>query len=167
MPRPQAFLGARSNVRISERQSHNSGMGVDVAFRSRKDVTIRGSSRMDEAMNWVFDPHSGGVKLSEARKSQVRDRIIDLAERLYAGRCSRVEIKFRQQFCYLAAVVKEDDSEIRQQLCRLRHFDLEKWSIALFTWSNERYEPCIFPTGEWFGTLEECVSLGGSFLSEN
>ena len=115
-------------------------------------------------MHWVLDPHSGGVKLTDSRKTLSKNAIKKHAEQAYLGRCSCVKIRFRSQFCYIDAVTEEEGREFTQPLCRLRHFDLDRWSIALFTWSNERYEPAMFPNGEWFGTLEECVELGGAFL---
>lgn len=34
-------------------------------------------------------------------------------------------------------------------LVRLRRFSIDRWSVAFFTYGNERYEPCCFPNGEW------------------
>lgn len=113
---------------------------------------------------WVFDPHSGGIKLTDSRKNQVKNRISRLAADIYGDRCSCVKIRFRTQLCYVDAITDSDEGDKVYPLCRLRHFDLERWSISLFTWSNEKYEPTIFPSGEWFGTLEECIHLSGQFL---
>ena len=49
-------------------------------------------------------------------------------------------------------------------LCRIRHFDINRWSMAFYTYSNERYEPCFFPTGDWFGTPEEAFDIGAVYL---
>ena len=114
---------------------------------------------------WGFDPHAGGVKISAARKSEVEERIKRYAREKLKAKCDRVEVRFRGALCYVTALQTEPDGkEYRFPLCRLRHFDLERWSIALFTWSNERYEPCIIPPGNWFGTIEECLDLGTTFL---
>jgi len=116
-------------------------------------------------MTWVYDPHSGGVQLTDSRKRLVETTIRRLAEKHYAGRCGRVAIRFRKQLCYIDAIREEDGRVVTFPLCRLRHFDLDRWSIALFTWSHQKYdEPSMFPTGTWCGTLEECVALGGVFL---
>jgi hypothetical protein len=40
------------------------------------------------------------------------------------------------------------------KMARLRHFDLERWSCAFFTYSNETYKPCLLRSDEWFGTME-------------
>ncbi len=33
-------------------------------------------------------------------------------------------------------------------LCRLRYFADDKWSLALYLYSHERYEPSVYVTGE-------------------
>ena len=41
-------------------------------------------------------------------------------------------------------------------LCRLRYFgDEERWGFAFYTYSNERYELSVFPSGEFLGPPEE------------
>ena len=114
---------------------------------------------------WVFDPHSGGVKLSQSRKIEVEKRIKKYFNRNLMDKCDRVEVRFRGALCYVTALRTESDGEqFRFPLCRLRHFDMERWSVSLFTWSNEKYEPCIFPSGEWVGTVADCLELGTTFL---
>ena len=49
-------------------------------------------------------------------------------------------------------------------LCRLRHFNTDRWSLAFYAYSHERYEPCIFPGGDWFGTPEEGFDVGAQYL---
>ena len=51
-------------------------------------------------------------------------------------------------------------------LGRLRYFDLNRWSYAFYTYSNERYEPTIFSSGEWFGTPEEAFDIGAVYLDD-
>ena len=51
-------------------------------------------------------------------------------------------------------------------LVRLRHFDLERWSLALFTYSNEKYSPCVYPNGESFGTVEQAFDVGSVYLMD-
>lgn len=115
---------------------------------------------------WVFDPHSGGVKISPYRKAEIENRIRRYADRNLKDRCDKIEVRFRGALCYVDAWQSQSDGgkDFCSPLCRMRHFDSERWSLALFTWSNEKYEPCIFPSGEWFGTIEECLDLGTTFL---
>ena len=113
----------------------------------------------------MFDPHSGGVKLSQSSKIEVENRIQRYADQNLKNKSDRIEVRFRGALCYVNAWQAESDGEeFRFPLCRLRHFDMERWSVSLFTWSNEKYEPCIFPSGEWFGTIEDCLELGTTFL---
>ncbi len=49
-------------------------------------------------------------------------------------------------------------------LCRLRHFDINRWSVAFYTYSDEKYSPCVFPNGDWFGTIEEAFDIGAVYL---
>ena len=44
-------------------------------------------------------------------------------------------------------------------LCRLRYFGDDRWSFGFFTYSNERYELSVFPSGEFFGTPEEAFQV--------
>jgi hypothetical protein len=114
----------------------------------------------------------------------VRRRILDHAARHYPGKCSRIEVYFKGAFCYIDAYREPEDlppgfeppsGESREErlerlrntpthLCRLRHFDLDRWSVAFYTYSSEKYEPCILPTGEWLGTPEEGFDIGAVYL---
>jgi hypothetical protein len=50
-------------------------------------------------------------------------------------------------------------------LCRLRYFGKEEgWSVAFFTYSNERYEPSLFPNGTLFGPPEEAFEVGAMYF---
>lgn len=114
---------------------------------------------------WVFDPHSGGVKIGPHRKAAIEDRINRYADQNLKAKWDMIEVRFRGALCYVTALRTESGGEeFPFPLCRLRHFDMERWSISLFTWGNEKYEPCILPNGEWFGTIEDCLEIGTTFL---
>ena len=91
-------------------------------------------------MPWVFNPHSGGVKVPESLKEPTRRRILAHAERHYAGRYARLDIRFKGAPCYIDAYMEPKTrgrpwtatGETREQfverlrstpthLCRLRH----------------------------------------------
>jgi hypothetical protein len=134
---------------------------------------------------WVYDPHSGGVKISPAVQERTRQRILAHAEKHYKGKYTRLDIRFRGQYCYIDAfqepVVEpgwppKDWGETREEyierlrnspthLCRLRHFDENKWSLAFFTYSNEKYTPSVFHSGEFTGTPEEGFDVGATYLA--
>jgi hypothetical protein len=50
---------------------------------------------------WVYDPHSGGVKIPSAVQQRTERRIRLYAEAQYAGKFTRLEIRFRGAFCYI------------------------------------------------------------------
>jgi hypothetical protein len=134
---------------------------------------------------WVYDPHSGGVKIPLSVQERTRHRILAYAQANYAGKFTRLDIRFRKQFCYIDAYTEPevgpnwpppDYHETRDEfierlrntpthLCRLRYFgDEDRWSMAFYTYSNERYEPCFFRNGTFHGTPEEAFDIGAVYL---
>jgi len=130
------------------------------------------------------DPHAGGKPVPPAVQDAVRQRILAHAERNYAGKYARIDVRFKGALCYVDAYEEPvvgkkhptaDFGETREQyierlrntpthLCRMRHFDIDRWSVAFYTYSNQRYEPCILPNSKWFGTPEECFEVGAVYL---
>ena len=103
---------------------------------------------------WVYDPHSGGVKIPTAVKQSVERRVRSYAEAHYGGKFTRLELRFRGMFCYIDAYTEPTEppaslllalKETREQyiqrcrnvplhLCRLRFFgDEDRWSMAFYT----------------------------------
>jgi len=136
---------------------------------------------------WMRDPHSGGVKIPKDVQERTGKRIEEYAAKNYAGRYTRLDIRFKGVFCYIDAYQEPDEpsksllkitgetreeylrrlSETQTHLCRLRYFgDDEKWSLAFYTYSNEKYEPCIFVNGSFYGTPEEGFDIGAIYLHE-
>ena len=134
---------------------------------------------------WVRDPHSGGVKIPAAVQDRTSQRILAYAEKYYAGEYNRLDIRFRGHFCYIDAYTepyvpenydpkmfgesREDYIKRRRNtpihLCRLRYLGNEdEWSMAFYTYSHERYEPCIFANGTFYGTPEEAFQIGALYL---
>ena len=52
---------------------------------------------------WQFDPNSGGVTIPEHKRGEVKRRLEKYAAENYAGRYTRLEVRFRGQFCYIDA----------------------------------------------------------------
>ena len=134
---------------------------------------------------WVFDPDSGGVKIKDAVKQRTEARIRRYAEEHYAGRYTKLEIRFRNQFCYIDAYtephVPEDwpppgFPETREEtierlrntpthLCRLRYRGQEdEWGFAFYSYSKERYELSVFDDGSFFGTPEDAFQSSAMYL---
>ena len=134
---------------------------------------------------WVSDPNSGGIKIKEDVKRRTKERIIKYAESNLVGRYTLFDIRFRNQFCYVDAYTEpelpSDDwtppgfQETREEylerlrntpyhLFRLRYFgDEEKWGLSFYSYSNEKYELSVFPSGGFFGTLEAALKTSAEF----
>jgi hypothetical protein len=133
---------------------------------------------------WVFDPHSGGIKVPPATRSRTIERIERYAAKRYSGKYTRLDIRFHGALCYIDAYTEPEEpsardlkltGETREQflermrnipvhLCRLRHFAEDRWSMAFFTYSNEKYEPTVFRNGSFFGTPEEAFEQAAVYL---
>jgi hypothetical protein len=130
---------------------------------------------------WVFTPDRGGTPIPEPVRRRTQERIRRHAERQFAGCYTRLEIRFHGQFCYIDAYTEPaplpddwppaDWPETREEflerlrstptkLCRLRYFGGEdRWGFAFYTYSNERYELSVFPSGEFLGPPEEAFGV--------
>lgn len=152
--------------------------------RERRDILeIIDGGVMALRKVWMYNPHAGGVKIPPSTQEAVRKRITAYAEKNYAGKFTRIDVRFKGALCYLDAYTEPDVpkrlpsgfGETRQEyierlrntpthLCRLRHFSADSWSVAFYTYSHERYEPCCFPNGEWCGTPEQAFEIGARYL---
>jgi hypothetical protein len=133
---------------------------------------------------WGVDPHSGGVKISDAVKRATTARIEKHAAAKYAGKYTRLDIRYRGALCYMDAYTEPEApseemlrlrGQTREQaleqmrampthLCRIRFFAVDRWSLAFFAYSSEKYEPSMYPNGEWFGTPEQAFDVGAMYL---
>jgi hypothetical protein len=130
---------------------------------------------------WFFDPDSGGRPIPDTVKRRVEERIRRYAEQHFSGRYTRLDVRFRGQFCYLDAYTEPeplgpnwpppDWPETREEMlerlrntpthiCRLRFFGgEERWGFAFYTYSNERYELSVYPSGEFLGPPEDAFQV--------
>lgn len=112
-------------------------------------------------MPWVYDPHSGGSKIPP----KLHEGICEQAESFARTRPwypqIQLKLRFKNQFCYIDTL--EEKGTRLFPLCRLRYFH-SGWSLALFTYSNERYEPCLFSKGKADGTIEEAIKICEPFI---
>ena len=136
---------------------------------------------------WVYDPHSGGVKIPPAVRQRTAERIQKHAQARCTGKFTRLDIRFRGALCYIDAFTEPDEpdkemlkitGETREQyrermanfplhLCRLRYFgDENAWTVAFYTYSHDRYEPSFFENGNDHGTPEEGFDVGAIYLQD-
>jgi hypothetical protein len=134
---------------------------------------------------WVYTPHLGGRTIPPAVRERTERRIVEHGQRRYLGRYTRLGVRFKGALCYIDAFVEPDPPTRRQlqglgetrgeylerrrglpiHLCRLRYFGNDNtWTLAFFTYSNERYSPCVFPSGSEHGTPEEALDVGAIYL---
>lgn len=135
---------------------------------------------------WVYDPHSGGMKIPARVKEPIKQRILTYAAKHYAGKYNRIDVHFRGKFCYIDAYLepevpaenfneefygctREERIEflrtVPTHLCRLRYSgDTEQWAMAFYTYSNNKYEPCVFNNGTFKGTPEEAFESSAMYL---
>ncbi len=135
----------------------------------------------------VLDPHTGGVKIPQIVQERTRQRIEKYAKKKYGRQYTRLDVRFRGPLCYVDAYREprispgwppEDWYETRDEmaerlrttpvhLCRMRFFgDENHWSLAFFTYSNETYKPCVFKSGDFFGTPERAFDMGAIHLED-
>lgn len=131
---------------------------------------------------WVFDPNTGGTKIPERVKVEVKQRIERVAEEHFKDKYTRLDVRFRGKFCYIDAYQEEqvapgwppeDWPETREEyierlrntpthLCRLRYFGGDRWGFAFYTYSNEKYELSMYPDGEFFGKPEDAFLVSAA-----
>ena len=134
---------------------------------------------------WMSSPHTGGSHIPPHVREETRQRVLAYAATHYAGRYSRIDVRFRGALCYIDAYVEPDPPskaqlaarrETKQQyyehlreipihICRIRWFaGRQHWSVAFYTYSHERYEATFFPDGSMFGTPEDAFDVGAVYL---
>lgn len=113
---------------------------------------------------WVKDAHAGGVKIPPAVAEQTKKAIEACWRSEFRGLFKKVFVRFKGHFCYIDGDVGEP---VALQLCRLRHFRPDSWSVDLYNYSSETYDPAPLPSGEDSGPAVEGFRLAASFLAEN
>ena len=126
---------------------------------------------------WVFSPDRGGVRVPEAVRRDTETRIRRCAQAEYAGRYTRLDIRFRAQFCYIDAYREPEPlgpdwpppelGETREEhmerlrntpthLARLRYFGREDaWGYGFYSYGSNSYKLSVLPSGEFFGMPED------------
>lgn len=124
------------------------------------------------------------MRIPETVQRRTEARLRRYAGEHFAGRYTRLEIRFRGQFYYIDAYTEPDEPDpnwpppdwpetrdgylerLRNtpiHLCRLRYFgDDERWGFAFFAYSSEKYEPSFFPSGAPLGPPEDAFDLAAN-----
>jgi hypothetical protein len=130
-------------------------------------------------------PDEEGVNIPDPVKERVRRRVEAFAAEHYAGKYSRLDFRFRGHFCYIDAYQEPEPgsypSYLRGReseegyyermcqtpihLCRLRYFGHEdRWSMAFYKYSDQKYELSVFNTFGFWGTPEEGFDTAAGYL---
>lgn len=118
----------------------------------------------DSMSPWAYNPHVGGSKIPPEVRRRTERRIRVYAEAHHGGRFNRLDIRFHGALCYIDAYV-DVTPDVPLHLCRLRYFrNDDAWSMAFYTYSHEKYEPCLFRNGTFHGTPEEAFEMSAIYL---
>ena len=134
-------------------------------------------------MTWMRTKPRSAPKLTENIRHETKARLLAHAEKHYAGKYTRLDIRFRGAFCYIDAYQEpaknlrpvpgsgETLAEYRERLrntpthlCRLEYHGHNRWTLGFFTYSNMKYERCVFHSGRFHGTPEEGLDAGAMYL---
>ena len=133
---------------------------------------------------WVYNPHTGGKSIPPAVRATTEQRIVKYANQHFAGKFTRVDVRFRGALFYVDVFSEPDapkgsapprgearDAWIERlrntplHLFRIRYFgNADRWSFAWYTYAHEKYEPSILITGDDHGTPEEAFETSARFL---
>lgn len=114
-------------------------------------------------MPWVYDPQSGGVKITPSKQNMFLQKADTFARTRPWFGTYQLKVQFKEQFCYVKAVRQGEKKPF--SLCRLRYFRDNIWSMAIYTYSNSSYQPCYFSNGTWEGSLEEAIEMCEGYLT--
>lgn len=109
---------------------------------------------------WVFAPHEGGNKIPVNQHSTICKEVDTFSKRHAWYPRLQLKVRFKSQFCYIDTL---EGADKQFPLCRLRYFSQNRWSLALFTYSNERYEPCVFSNGDQ-GSITDALIICEPFI---
>lgn len=110
---------------------------------------------------WVYNPQKGGNKIPLQRYEEICKQAESFAQKRAWYPNIRLKLRFKSQFCYVDTIETGNDRSF--PLCRLRNIS-KGWSLALFSYSNDSYQQCVFSNGKWEGTLEEALELCEAFI---
>jgi len=129
---------------------------------------------------WQQDPHRGGRPVPDTVRASTKAALFEHARRHFAAH--EIGVRFKAQFCYVDGTLEpaaRPDTALGDTrgegkalpdaarsdlmpLCRLRFFAPDRWSLALYSYAHETYDPSVFATGEFFGPACDGFDLAAS-----
>lgn len=122
---------------------------------------MRHSSETTKAQ-WVW------IKaLTPAIQKQIEERVMAHARKILPLKADQIRVRFKSRsgsdYCYIDA--DEGNGLALMHLCRLGwRGKSEEWDLAFYTYSNEKYQQCVYGTGKFLGTPEEALEVGIVYL---
>jgi hypothetical protein len=110
---------------------------------------------------WCIDPQYGGLEIPPNIQESVTAQVSAHAAKCKWSSKYQIKIRYKKQFCYLDAF---EEGQAPFPIGRLRYFGPSEWSLAFYTYSNEKYQPCTFQNGEWYGTVEQAIDICAMYL---
>lgn len=124
-------------------------------------------------------PGSSDSHIPHDIRSLIKDEILAWYDHRYSSSTDdmRLSIRFRGQFCYIGSLHEPPEptscslkEETREEflmrfrrtpapLCRLRYISPERWSVSLYNFCRDIYEPATFLTGRSEGTPVQALDL--------
>ena len=122
-----------------------------------------------ECMKCTSGPSSKGMKIPPKLHNEICQQVENFACKQEWYPAIQLPVRFRGQFCYIDMLDNRYGEESLFPLCRLRFLN-QTWSIALFTWSNEKYtlySPYSVTHEKFKGTIEEALVLCEAFINRS
>ena len=135
--------------------------------------------KLQYAFRSVAEPKS----IPDTVRWELPGRILSHAKKHFKGKFTHIDVRFRGALCYLdaycdpsvrsEALPRPDTREYREylkshedtvtHLCRLRYLgSRDIWGFEFFTYSSNKYEPSVFPSGLPTGTPEDAFDIAAS-----
>ena len=108
----------------------------------------------------------GKKGIPEFVQLRTQHRILDWAAKERAGKFTRIDVRFRVDYCYIDVYPGPEDLERNTpiHLCRLRYLgDENRWGFYYYTQAHEKYKRSFLITGDHIGTPEEAFATAAMF----
>ena len=102
-------------------------------------------------------------ELTAEIRARTEQRILAHAAKILPQKSHQIRVRFHSDYCYIDA--DEEGGPPLTHLCRLGwEGDPDGWSLAFYTYSNEKYQRCVYGSGQPSGTPEEALAIGALYL---
>ena len=106
------------------------------------------------------------MKIPDSTRSSLTLRLLQRQEERWPA-LKNLTVRFRGEYAYVDGETPDGEGQV-EPLFRLRYGgSASEWGFAIYTWSGERYEESILPSGAWTGTPQEALDCAcGLYLRD-